>query len=244
MKKLDHKNIGKDLSFSQAKKDIDNLIVELDQKHYLQRKVKFLLDIRGYLKVNEIKGSYVEFGSFKSEMQYSAFKILEGTGCMEKYIGLDSFEGEIRVSEKDKEHNLYESSRDFLCNYKSVKKFVSSEIGKSGHIIKGDFRKEKVQDKFRSIAGPISVAVLDCNFISSTSAALELLSEFAVPGCVLFFDDYFTNFRNGDPAIPSLIHEFFSAGPCCHLDEKKKNFSLLELGFYPPFAKSFLLVED
>ena len=205
--------------------------------------MKFLLDIRGYLKVNEIKGSYVEFGSFKSEMQYSAFKILEETGCMEKYIGLDSFEGEVSVSEKDKQHNLYESSRDFLCDYKSVKKFVGNEIGPSGHLVKGDFRDKKVQDKFRSIAGPISVAVLDCNFISSTHAALSLLSEFAVPGCVLFFDDYFTNFRNGDPAIPNLIHDFFNSGPCCYLDEPGSNFALVELGYYPPFAKSFLLVE-
>ena len=242
MKKLDHKNLGKKLSFSQAKKDIDILIDDLDQKHYLQRKVKFLLDIRGYLKVNEIKGSYVEFGSFKSEMQYSAFKILEGTGCMEKYIGLDSFDGEVNVSEKDKEHNLYESSRDFLCDYKSVKSFVDNEIGESGHLIKGDFREDKIQDEFRSIAGPISVAVLDCNFISSTQSALALLSEFAVPGCVLFFDDYFTNFRNGIPAMPNLIHNFFSGDACCDLDDST-GFDLVELGFYPPFAKSFLLVE-
>lgn len=233
MEKLDHKEIGKTISLDAAKKSLDDLIIELDQKHYLQRKVKFLLDIRGYLKVNEIKGSYVEFGSFKSEMQYSAFKILEPTGCMEKYIGLDSFEGEISVSENDKQHNLYESSRDFLCDYRSVGNFVKENIGLPGHVIKGDFRTAAVQEQFKNISGPISVAVLDCNFISSTESALRMLVEFAVPGCVLFFDDYFTNFRNGVPAMPRLINEFFESS----------KFDIIELGVYPPFAKSFLLVE-
>ena len=233
MKKLDHKNIGKALSFSNVKDEIDTLICDLDQKHYLQRKIKFLLDIRGYLKVNNIKGSYVEFGSFKSEMQYSAFKILEETNCVTKYIGLDSFDSELDLSEKDKQHNSYESPDDFLCNYNNVKSFVDKEIGHKGLLVKGDFRKKDVQQEFRTISGPVSVAVLDCNFISSTRSALRLLTESAVPGCVLFLDDYFTNFRKGIPAIPNLVQDFFG----------KTNFQLVELGFYPPFAKSFLLVE-
>ena len=233
MKNLDHKNLGRNLSFSQTKRDIDLLVDDLEQRHYLQRKVKFLLDTRGYLKVNNIKGSYVEFGSFKSEMQYAAFTILEETGCIKKYVGLDSFEGEIKLSEKDVLHNSYESSDDFLCNYENVQSFVSREIGKKGHLVKGDFRKKMIQEEFRSVSGPISVAVLDCNFISSTRAALKLLSESAVPGCVIFLDDYFTNFRRGIPAIPNLVNDFFDNTDLCMLD----------LGFYPPFAKSFLLVE-
>ena len=233
MKKLDHKNLGKALSFSQVKNEIDALICDLDQKHYLQRKIKFLLDIRGYLKVNNIRGSYVEFGSFKSEMQYSAFRILEGTGCVKKYIGLDAFDNKLDLSEKDKQHNSYESPDDFLCSYDNVKIFVDEEMGEKGLLVRGDFRKKEVQVEFRKIAGPISVAVLDCNFISSTRAALQLLSEAAVPGCVLFLDDYFTNFRKGIPAIPNLVDEFFESA----------KFELVDLGFYPPFAKSFLLVE-
>ena len=233
MKKLDHKNLGKVLSFSQAKDEIDCLICDLDQKHYLQRKVKFLLDIRGYIKVNNIRGSYVEFGSFKSEMQYSAFKILEETGCVKKYIGLDAFDSELDLSEKDRQHNSYESPNDFLCNYDNVKAFVDKEIGNKGLLVKGDFRKKSVQVDFRNSSGPISIAVLDCNFISSTRAALQLLSESAVPGCILFLDDYFTNFRKGIPAIPNLVNEFFES----------TRFELVDLGFYPPFAKSFLLVE-
>ena len=65
----------------------------LDQMHPLERKIKFLLDTRGYIKVNNIKGSYLEFGSYKSEMQYCAYKILEKTDCISSYVGLDTFQG-------------------------------------------------------------------------------------------------------------------------------------------------------
>ena len=233
MDNLSHKDLGKKNNFSQIKKDVDGLVLRLDQKHYLERKIKFLLDIRGYIKVNNIRGSYVEFGSYKSEMQYAAFKILDETGYVDKYIGLDSFSAKVDILEDDKQHNLYEVPEDFLCDYDSVRKFIDEELVGKGFLVRGDFRKQETQSAFKEIDKKISIAVFDCNFISSTQAALELFLESAVPGCVLFFDDYFTNFQKGIPAIPDLVNDFFSA----------KKFKLIDLGFYPPFAKSFLLVE-
>ncbi len=58
---------------------IDKRIQELDiRKNFLRtdRKLEFLLDIRGYFIVNKIRGSYVEFGCYSGEMLYAALKIL------------------------------------------------------------------------------------------------------------------------------------------------------------------------
>jgi len=233
MKSLDHKILGKKLSLKKAKSQIDSLIIDLEQQHYLHRKIQFLLDIRGYLKVNNISGSYVEFGSFKSEMQYAAFKILEETDCITSYVGLDSFSDNLEFSDEDKDHNIYEIPTDFNCDFETVDKFVKSNIGEKAVLIQGDFRTNKIKEEFKSAVNDISVAVFDCNFVSSTTAALELLDELVIPGCVLFFDDYLTNFNNGVPAMPDLIDTFFS----------KSRFELLDHGSYPPFGKSFIVIE-
>ena len=58
-----NKNLNNELS----KIDIENiekLCFELDQKHPMERKIKFLLDIRGYIKVNNIQGSYYIVGRY------------------------------------------------------------------------------------------------------------------------------------------------------------------------------------
>ena len=69
IKRLDHKEINYASNFDKSE-EISRICGLFDQIHPLQRKVKFLLDIRGYIKVNDLKGDYVEFGSYQSEMQY------------------------------------------------------------------------------------------------------------------------------------------------------------------------------
>ena len=59
MSNLNHKELADGIHFHNVKKEIDSLILDLEQKHYLQRKVQFLLDVRGYIKVNNIVGDYV-----------------------------------------------------------------------------------------------------------------------------------------------------------------------------------------
>ena len=56
--------------------EIKKNILKQDTSYTQERKIQFLLDIRGYLIINKIKGNYIEFGSFLSEMQLGSFYIL------------------------------------------------------------------------------------------------------------------------------------------------------------------------
>jgi hypothetical protein len=226
-----NKNLNNELS----KIDIENiekLCFKLDQKHPMERKIKFLLDIRGYIKVNNIQGSYFEFGSFKSQMQYSAFKILKETKMVNFYVGLDTFKGEPKLTKEESESLpcLHEGS--FTSNFKEIKSFVDKNIGSTGILIKGDFRKKEIL-KNCNLYTPISIAVIDCNLISSISASLDYIIENVVPGAVLFIDDFYTNFGKGDALINNLINK--------KLDDSK--YRLIDHGFYPPFAKSFIIAK-
>src|SRR4051812_29657083 len=83
-------------------KDLDRLSSTLDQRHRLQRKIQFFLDIRGYFVINKIKGNYVEFGVYRGEMMYGAFSVLGKTGALKNYIGLDTFEGEPEPTDRER----------------------------------------------------------------------------------------------------------------------------------------------
>lgn len=209
---------------------LDKHCERLDQKHPLERKINFLLDIRGYLKVNNIKGSYIEFGSYESEMQYCAYRILNSTGLVENYVGLDTFEGEPKLTEEEAESMPYVGEGSFASNLKEIEKFVENNIGKAGKLIQGDFRKKEVLSMCDQYT-PINVAVIDCNLESSISASLDYIIKNIVPGAVLFVDDFYTNFGKGDPLIHDMINQKL----------QNSNYRLIDHGFYPPFAKSFIL---
>ena len=117
---------------SQSRDSLDSAIAEmtarLDQRHSIERKMRFFLDIRGFLKLNAIKGNYLEFGSFRSWTQYAAFKVLEETKMMNAYVGLDAFIGEPPATPLEARHMPVMESGDFLCPYDEVSKFVKSSF--------------------------------------------------------------------------------------------------------------------
>lgn len=214
--------------------EINDTIKRLDAKSSIERKIKFLLDVRGYFKVNQINGSYVEFGSFDSKMHYAAFSVLEKTKCFEKYIGLDTFNGEPKFEEIDS-NNLFEIEGDFSCDFDDVKNFINSRLGEKGFLVKGDFRKEctikKINQNLKNSS--INLAVIDCNLLSSFRSALKITLKNIKSGGIVYLDDIFTNISNGETVI---YDEFFKI-------IKSKKYKAIDHGFYAPFAKSYIIVK-
>jgi hypothetical protein len=222
---LEHKKTFK--GYDEFTIDLEKLISSLDQKHYLERKVKFLLDIRGYIKTNSLQGNYVEFGSYRSEMQFAASRILGSLQGLKYFIGLDTFGGEPEKNIIDERLNLFDSDGDFSCNYSDVIRFVDEKIAKKGIIIKGDFRNHDTLLELKQ-HGPIAVSVVDCNLLSSVKAALEFTVENIIDGGLVYFDDYFYNIN--------LMKELIKI-----IDIQKMDF--ISHNFYPPFAKSFVVIK-
>ena len=210
--------------------ELSSFCKKLDQQHPLERKIKFLLDVRGYIKVNKIQGSYVEFGSFRSEMQYCAYDILEKTNCILNYVGLDTFSGEPEMNESEIDTMRWVSAGSFESSHNLAQKFIKKNIGKKAKLIKGDFRKAEIIKKCDAYL-PINVAVIDCNLTSSIKTSLEYSLKKMVSGGIIFIDDYFTNFSTGKP----VVHDIFIEA--C----KKHGVSFIDHQFYSPFAKSFII---
>jgi hypothetical protein len=213
-------------------RSIAEMVQRLDQHHPIERKLKFFLDIRGYLKLNALRGTYMEFGSFRSWTQYSAFRILEATAMLDAYVGLDAFVGEPEPNSEEALHMPTMQRGDFGTSFANVSSFVREAIGEKGHLIRGDFRDTKVMQEALAFI-PISVAMIDCNLLSSLEAATQFVMAHARPGCVMLVDDYFTNFGQGQARVPDMCERLAS----------EAGWRLLDHSFYPPFAKSFILVQ-
>ena len=211
---------------------LDKLCISLDQQHAMERKVKFLLDIRGYLKVNELQGAYFEFGSFRSSMQYCAYRVLEKTGLISHYVGFDTFRGEPTMSSEERASTPYVSEGSFSSNYTETVQFVEDNIGVKGHLIRGDFREAAILQRSQEFA-PIAISVIDCNLVSSIEESLKYSLQNIINGGIIFIDDYYTNFGRGTPVIQDIVEQ--------QLDQNNKK--IVELGYYPPFARSFIVVE-
>lgn len=231
MEHLNHKTLRL-TDASALKNKIEGIVERKDQKHPLDRKVQFLLDVRGYLYLNQIRGNYIEFGSFHSEMQYAAFHVLDKIKVADFYIGVDIFTGEPDPDSVEQNAMPVMAAGDFSVDFNQVNSMIEELMGPKGVIIKGDFRDENVLEKCNHYS-PLALAVVDCNLLSSLQKGLEHSLRNLVNGGVLFVDDYYTNFGGGIPRIPDMV---------CDV-AKQNGRRLIEHGFYPPFAKSFIVCQ-
>ena len=157
--RLDNKSVT-EKDYNQIEKSIAETIDRIDQKHPIERKIKFFLDIRGYLKLNAMSGNYIEFGAFRSWTQFAAYKVLDDTGMINKYFGCDIFSGEPEPSSEEAAHMPVMVKGDFKTEYNEVKNFVDVMLKGKGDLIRGDFRDKQVEDKIKEV-GPFNIIVLD-----------------------------------------------------------------------------------
>ena len=210
---------------------LDDLIKKLDHQHPIQRKLQFFLDIRGILKTNFIKGSYVEYGCFKGETIFACEKILEETMVMDNYYGIDLFSNEeLNLSSSDLENNQFDSKHPFLFeSFDEIKEAFKNK--NKINFIKGDLNDKNTFKQLK--INEINVALIDCNFLSSLESsiihALDNICDFGF----LFIDDYFTNLKKSGLVVDTILRR----------EIKNRNYKLVDYKIYSPFAKSFMILK-
>lgn len=220
-------NRSKDRVLYDSPELIDSIIERLEQKHPLDRKIQFFLDIRGILKVNNIVGSYVEYGCFLGETVYSAKRILGGN--LIHYYGIDLFD----VPEKSKEdlNNTFDTNNPFTFeSFDLSNNFFSNQSNVS--IIKGDLRDPQTFNRLPE--NDLAIALVDCNFNDSLQSSIDHAVKNLRSGGLLFVDDYFTNLENGVHKVEEMLSKSLAS------NGKKRVF----FNTYPPFAQAYLIFEE
>lgn len=221
----------------QSKKVITERVAELDRRKNLlriDRKIEFLLDVRGYFIVNGIKGNYVEFGCYNGEMLFAALKVFGPKRLCRSFVGLDTFEGEPVLVNNDAEHNTFNVKGDYCSPLEAVNKLVADESC-SVKLIKGDFRKAAVRSRLEGAVkrGGINISVIDCNILSSIESSTEFTFKHIKDGGFLFVDDFYTNMAKGRMPVRNIL---LTAAA-------KYGKRLHHYRGYPPFAEAFIILD-
>lgn len=225
MHHLDNRN--KDRVLYDSPELLANIVERLDQKHPLDRKIQFFLDIRGLLKVNNMVGSYIEYGCFLGETVYSAKTILGNN--LNHYYGIDLFD----VPEKSDEdlNNTFDTNNPFTFEgFDLSNNFFSNQPDVS--ILKGDLRDSQTFDGLPK--NSLVVALVDCNFNDSLQSSIDHAVKNLKSGGLLFVDDYFTNIENGVHVVDDMLTKSLAS------NRKKRVF----FNTYPPFAQAYLIFDE
>lgn len=179
----------------------------IDKKDYTRKSeelmIKFLDEFFwksfSMLKMNRIKGDYLEFGcgnnvrSFRLAYKY---KVLEKMKL--RLFAFDSFQGLSKPEGIDKHAQWRKGA--MAVSIKDFHKVLASQNAspKEYHIVPG-FYNETLDGFSPSKYGIKKAAMVfvDCDLYSSTVSVLNFVKEALTDGCVIAFDDWFC--FNGDP---------------------------------------------
>ena len=207
------------------RQEIDHCVDILSEKHRLQRKIRFLLDVRGLLVVNKVPGDYVEWGVYRGEMMYAAAKIL--CPYVRRFIGFDTFSGLPGPIENDETTYRFESHGDRSSPVEVAQGMLE---GVNAVLIRGDFREQTILESFRDQTDRVSVAVIDCNWPSSVKAAFAASLPLLGPGSVVYIDDFFAG--TSQPNYNRILIEEANF---------RRPLRFSEFSTYPPFGRAFVV---
>ncbi|MEM7194488.1 MAG: TylF/MycF/NovP-related O-methyltransferase [Pseudomonadota bacterium] len=177
----------------------------------IQKSFEMLLERDG-----AVSGDYYEFGLFRGYTFLEAYKCCKNLNLNDvNFYGFDSFEGLPEAEGIDQVDGRFFKGQ-FACSRDAVEK----SLQKSGvdldevQLVEG-YYEDSLTDELHDEHAfqPVAVALLDCDYYSSTVTALTWLDRYVHPGSVLLFDDWFSYGENEELGQQKAFQEFLDRHP-------------------------------
>ena len=171
-----------------------------DNFHNLNKFIQ-IYKIWNNIKLDSIKGDYIEFGIFKGKSLYHSVKTAKKINA-EKNItfwGLDSFEG------FPVENHEFYKAKNFKASKSKVKKSFNKY--KNVKIIDGYFEDTLSSDELQNIEN-ISFAFIDCDIYESAQVAFKFIKSKMTKGGFIMIDDFTSIDKNGNYIAKSFFDIF------------------------------------
>ncbi len=165
---------------------------------------------------SRFSGDYYEFGVFRGGTFLAANQILDELELTETgQYGFDSFEGLPEPEGIDAS-----DTRFFEGQFSCSRVVVEQNLAKNGMnmdravLIEG-FYEDSLTEKLRQKHAfkPVAVALLDCDYYSSTKVALDWLAPYMRAGSVLLFDDWYSYGKTDELGQPKAFADWLEANP-------------------------------
>ncbi len=157
------------------------------------------------IKLDSIKGNYIEFGVYKGKSlihSYKTYKKIfkETPNINIKFFGLDSFEG-FPVEN----HDFYSSSNFAVSSEKVINNFKKYE---QIEIIEGYFN-EVLDSNENLIDNQFSFVFIDCDIYESSLDIFKYIKGKIANGGFIMIDDFTSIDKNGN-SIQKAFNQYFS----------------------------------
>ena len=168
------------------------------------------------------EGDYYEFGVFRGGAFLSAGESVESLGLEHtRLYGFDSFEGLPAAAGIDAgDPRFFEGQ--FSCSREEVERNLASRgmdmsrvtliEGFYSDTLTGELRE---RHPFR----PVAVALLDCDYYTSTIEAMNWLTPYLRPGSVLLFDDWHSHDDKPGLGQPKALEDWLASNPALRVEQ-------------------------
>jgi hypothetical protein len=172
-----------------------------------------------FLRNNEVRGDYYEFGVFRGETFRNSMRayrrIFGRPGGDETYFhAFDSFAGLPEVSSM-KNSSVVWKAGEFSASEKVFRHHVRHfegdfKIEVTPGFFNDSLRPERIQaGKYR----PAAFVLVDCDLYESTVPVLQFIEPYLQTGTILFFDDWFSCRGDQNEGEPKASREWLNANP-------------------------------
>ena len=184
-----------------------NIIRELT---YTEKDKNFR-DIMKFLKINNTKGDYAEFGVYKGETAIIAYKMALKNGLKMRFFLYDSFEGLPNPEKEDA--GMSWTKGDYYCSLNSVKNnLLKKKINLDNVVFVKGYYHDSLRNKSHGL-NKLAAVHIDCDYYSSTREVLDYIKPFLQEGTIILFDDWFTYNGNKNKGEQKAFYEFIKNNP-------------------------------
>ena len=161
-----------------------------DNFHNLNKFIQ-IYKIWSNVKLDSIKGDYIEFGVFKGKSLYHSYKTADKLipDPNRLFWGLDSFEGFPVDNHDFYTDQNFDTSRELV--EKNFKRFDNVKI------VQGYFEDSLIDENLQNIK-KISFAFIDCDIYESAEVAFRFIKDRLSNGAFVMIDDFTSVDKNGN----------------------------------------------
>ena len=204
---------------AQSSRFLQNLVIHLISsihpsiEHNLE-KIGVLKKAMFHCELEQMPGSYFEFGTYEGTSLYAALKIHGRlpSKIQRNFYGFDVFGEGPRYSDEKDRHPFFREG-EFKTVYPKVAKRFRKY--KNVHLIKGYFE-ETIAGKTPSqigISDPCAILFIDCDLMNPAWLALNFIKPALQQGTIIVLDDYWAYRGAPDRGTCGAFNRFLKENP-------------------------------
>ena len=185
-----------------------------------------------FIKINEVRGDYLEFGLWRGKTFGYAYRMKHRYGRHDmKLWGFDSFQG--LPDAGDHPDNIWYKGQ-FACSRPEFESILKSRGVRSSEyeLVEGFYSESLNVAAHQQLAGRTAAIVyIDCDLYDSTVEVLDFIQPYLVNGSIVCFDDFYNYKADPEQGEQKALADFL---------QRETDICFIPYMAYAPLGRSFI----